>query len=87
MGGFFPDIEEDELKEEDHVTEDVPIALYVCPKGYVIHEDMDMISYVTQEHGDIAAEKVTDLLAKNKPGSYVKLDSLAIVTIISNSND
>jgi hypothetical protein len=87
MSDFFPDMEEDAIEKEDHVTEDIPIALYVCPKGYVIHEDMDMINYVAQEHGDIAAEKVTDLLAKNQPGSYVKLDSMALVTIIKVYDD
>jgi len=87
MSDFFPDMEETVIDEEDHETEDVPIALYACPRGYAIHEDMDMISYVTQEHGDIAAERVTNLLAKNKPGSYVKLDGMTIVTILSITDD
>lgn len=89
MSGFFPE-PDDSLKEdlkEDHETEDVPIALYTSPRGWAIHEDMDMISYVTQKHGDIIAEQITDLLAKNKPGTYLKLDHGIMVVVLSVSND
>jgi len=90
MAGFFPDAKEVGINdggEEEILREDVPIALYATCDGWMIHEDMQMIEWLDKlDLDDEYRNKISDLLAKNEPGSFVRLPQ-AVLVVLANPND
>ena len=76
--GFLPELK-DEKKES---STNIPMALYATADGWLMEEDVNLQTRLERlDLNDDYRKQISDLLANNIPGSYIRLPQSVLVVL------